>query len=153
MIFNVNFYGLLVKVISSKRIIFFCYHLFREENILIDFLLKNLQNNNLLAKHDPSVHLIGLYTFGLTWTRYWFTYNHTTSIERTKDVLQMYASYKHFRMFPSGNYVYLKAEVLILSHFVSGNVSGIKLYLKKTVKIISYTFFKGLKLFCIICHH
>lgn len=61
-----NFYGLVVKVISSKRIIFFCYHLFREENILIDFLLKNLQNKNLLAKHDPSVHLIGLYTFGLT---------------------------------------------------------------------------------------
>ena len=59
MIFNVNFYGLLVKVISSKRINFFFYHLFQEENILIDFLLKNLQINNLLAKHNPSVHLIG----------------------------------------------------------------------------------------------
>ena len=66
MIFNVNFYGLLVKVISSKRIIFFCYHLFREENILTDFLLKNLQNNNLLAKHNPSVHVIRLYNYGLT---------------------------------------------------------------------------------------
>ena len=37
---NVNFYGWLVKVISSKSIIFFCYHIFQEKNLLIDFLLK-----------------------------------------------------------------------------------------------------------------
>ena len=52
-----DFYGWLVKVTIIKNMNLLCYHIFREQNLVIDFLLqKNLQNNTLLAKHTPSEH-------------------------------------------------------------------------------------------------
>ena len=51
----------------SKSIYFFCDHIFREENLLIDFLQKKvLQNNTFLAKHTTSAYLIGIYAYGIT---------------------------------------------------------------------------------------
>ena len=39
-ILNINLYGWLVKIMSSKSVYFFCDHIFWEENLLTDFLLK-----------------------------------------------------------------------------------------------------------------
>ena len=39
---NDHTYRWLVKVMSSKSINFFCYHISREKNVLIDFLLNKI---------------------------------------------------------------------------------------------------------------
>ena len=62
---HVNFYGWLVKVIISKSMKYL-----RGKFTYGFHPTKNFRANNLLAKHIPSVHLIGIYAYRLAWSRY-----------------------------------------------------------------------------------
>ena len=54
-----DFYGWIVKVVSNKSIIFFLLSYISRGKCSYLFLTENLPNNSLLAKHTPTVYLIG----------------------------------------------------------------------------------------------